>query len=36
MKVWCVFLSLFLETPPPGYISEDGETTDNQGMGMYM
>ena len=24
---------IFSDTPPPGYISEDGDNADNQGMG---
>lgn len=32
--VWCVYLTtlcVFIsETPPPGYLSEDGETSDHQ------
>lgn len=26
----CIISSLFTDTPPPGYISEDGETSDQQ------
>lgn len=26
----CVAVCFFTETPPPGYISEDGETSDQQ------
>lgn len=26
----CVFVCVSTETPPPGYISEDGETSDQQ------
>ncbi|CAE1233301.1 SMAD3 [Acanthosepion pharaonis] len=29
---YLTIMSVFLQTPPPGYISEDGENTDNQGM----
>ena len=29
-------LFIFSDTPPPGYISEDGDTTDNQGMGEWI
>lgn len=31
-KLYTPFLSS-LDTPPPGYLSEEGETTDSQDMG---
>lgn len=32
--LFCMYVCLLSDTPPPGYISEDNENADNQGMGM--